>query len=44
MRDELRRNKAEHLGVVLNAVRAQGGGYYARNIQTYYDYADNGHG
>ena len=44
MRDELRRNKAEHLGVVLNAVRAQGGGYYARNIQTYYDYANNGHG
>jgi len=43
MRDELRRNKAEHLGVVLNAVRAQGGGYYARNIQTYYDYA-NGQG
>jgi capsular exopolysaccharide synthesis family protein len=42
MRDELRRNKAEHLGVVLNAVRAQGGGYYRRNIQTYYDYANNG--
>ncbi len=40
MRDELRRNKAEHLGVVLNAVRAQGGGYYRRNIQTYYDYAN----
>jgi tyrosine-protein kinase Etk/Wzc len=44
MRDELRRNKAEHLGVVLNAVRAQGGGYYARNIQTYYGYDSNGHG
>lgn len=44
MRDELRRNKAEHLGVVLNAVRAQGGGYYARNIQTYYGYDNNGHG
>jgi capsular exopolysaccharide synthesis family protein len=42
MRDELRRMKAEHLGVVLNAVRAQGGGYYRRNIQTYYDYANNG--
>ena len=42
MRDELRRSKAEHLGVVLNAVRAQGGGYYRRNIQTYYDYANNG--
>jgi capsular exopolysaccharide synthesis family protein len=40
MRDELRRTKAEHLGVVLNAVRAQGGGYYRRNIQTYYDYAN----
>ena len=44
MRDELRRTKAEHLGVVLNAVRAQGGGYYRRSIQTYYDYANNGHG
>jgi capsular exopolysaccharide synthesis family protein len=42
MRDELRKNKAEHLGVVLNAVRAQGGGYYKRSIQTYYDYANNG--
>jgi capsular exopolysaccharide synthesis family protein len=39
MRDELRKNKAEHLGVVLNAVRAQGGGYYRKSIQTYYDYA-----
>jgi len=38
MRDTLRQIKAEHLGVVLNAVRAQGGGYYRRNIQTYYDY------
>lgn len=43
MRDELRRTKAEHLGVVLNAVRARGGGYYRRSIQTYYDYA-NGQG
>jgi succinoglycan biosynthesis transport protein ExoP len=42
MRDELRKNKAEHLGVVLNAVRAQGGGYYRKSIQTYYDYANNG--
>jgi len=42
MRDELRKNKAEHLGVVLNAVRAQGGGYYRQSIQTYYDYANNG--
>jgi hypothetical protein len=24
--------------VVLNAVKAQGGGYYARNIRTYYEY------
>jgi succinoglycan biosynthesis transport protein ExoP len=41
MRDELRRTKAEHLGVVLNAVRAQGGGYYGANIKTYYDYANS---
>ena len=39
MREVLRQIKAEHLGVVLNAVRAQGGGYYRRNIQTYYDYS-----
>jgi polysaccharide biosynthesis transport protein len=38
MRDTLRQVKAEHLGVVLNAVRAQGGGYYGRNIRTYYEY------
>lgn len=38
MRDSLRQVKAEHLGVVLNAVRAQGGGYYRRNIKAYYDY------
>lgn len=38
MRDALRKVKAEHLGVVLNAVRAQGGGYYRSSIQTYYDY------
>jgi len=42
MRDTLRQVKAEHLGVVLNAVRAQGGGYYGRNIRTYYEYQDNG--
>ena len=30
--------KAEHIGVVLNAVRAQGGGYYRRSIKTFYDY------
>jgi len=28
LRDDLRKTKAEHLGVVLNAVRAQAGGYY----------------
>ena len=39
----LRQVKAEHLGVVLNAVRAQGGGYYGRNIRTYYEY-QNGDG
>jgi len=38
MRDTLRATKAEHLGVVLNGVRSQGGGYYARSIKTYYDY------
>lgn len=38
MRDELRKVKAEHLGVVLNAVRSLGGGYYGRNIKTYYAY------
>jgi succinoglycan biosynthesis transport protein ExoP len=42
MRDELRKLKAEHLGVVLNAVRAQAGGYYNRNMKTYYAY-QNGH-
>lgn len=41
MRDTLRQVKAEHLGVVLNAVRTQGGGYYGRNIRTYYEYQDN---
>ncbi len=42
MRDGLRQLKAEHLGIILNAVRAQGGGYYGRNIKTYYEY-QNGH-
>jgi len=42
LRDELRKLKAEHLGVVLNAVRSQGGGYYGRNIKAYYEY-QNGH-
>lgn len=38
MRDGLRQIKAQHIGVVLNAVRAQGGGYYAQNIRTHYEY------
>jgi capsular exopolysaccharide synthesis family protein len=42
MRDGLRQLKAEHLGIILNAVRSQGGGYYGRNIKTYYEY-QNGH-
>jgi capsular exopolysaccharide synthesis family protein len=42
MKDTLRQLKAEHLGVVLNGVRAQAGGYYNRNIKTYYEY-QNGH-
>jgi len=42
MRDQLRQLKAENLGVVLNAVRSQGGGYYGRNIKAYYEY-QNGH-
>ncbi len=42
MRDTLRQLKAEHLGIILNGVRSQGGGYYGRNIKTYYEY-QNGH-
>jgi len=42
LRDTLRQIKAEHLGVVLNAVRSQGGGYYRSTMRTYYDY-QNGH-
>jgi len=42
LRDNLRQVKAEHLGVVLNGVRSQGGGYYGRNIRDYYEY-QNGH-
>jgi capsular exopolysaccharide synthesis family protein len=40
MRDALRQVKAEHLGVILNGVRAQAGGYYNRNMKTYYAYQD----
>ncbi|MFT3788571.1 MAG: polysaccharide biosynthesis tyrosine autokinase [Tepidisphaeraceae bacterium] len=42
MRDALRQLKAEHIGVVLNGVRTQGGGYYGRNIKTYYTYQSAG--
>jgi capsular exopolysaccharide synthesis family protein len=38
MRDSLRQVKAENIGVVLNGVRSQAGGYYNRNIRTYYEY------
>ncbi|HEY1683987.1 MAG TPA: polysaccharide biosynthesis tyrosine autokinase [Tepidisphaeraceae bacterium] len=42
LRDTLRQIKAENLGVVLNGVRSQGGGYYGRNIKTYYAYQNGG--
>lgn len=38
LRDQLRQIKAEHLGVILNAVRVQGGGYYGPLIKSYYAY------
>ena len=38
VRDTLRQTKAENLGIVLNGVKTWGGGYYARNIKTYYAY------
>jgi receptor protein-tyrosine kinase len=38
MRDQLRQLKAEHIGVVLNAVRSHGGGYYGPMIKAYYAY------
>ncbi|MGE5608324.1 MAG: polysaccharide biosynthesis tyrosine autokinase, partial [Bacillota bacterium] len=40
MRDTLKQVRAEHIGVVLNAVRTQVGGYYGRNIKAYYTYND----
>jgi capsular exopolysaccharide synthesis family protein len=40
MREALRQARAEHVGVVLNAVRSQAGGYYNRNIKTYYAYSN----
>jgi capsular exopolysaccharide synthesis family protein len=42
VRDTLRQVKAEHVGVVLNAVRAQAGGYYGRSIVDYYKYQNGG--
>lgn len=42
LRDTLRQIKAENLGIVLNGVRSQGGGYYGRNIKTYYAYQNGG--
>ena len=42
MRDSLRSLNVEHLGVVLNAVRHQAGGYYSRNIKTFYAYQRDG--
>ena len=42
LRDQLRQLKAENLGVILNAVRSQSGGYYAPMIKSYYAY-QNGH-
>jgi capsular exopolysaccharide synthesis family protein len=42
VKETLRQLKAESLGVVLNGVRSHGGGYYGRNIKTYYEYAGNG--
>jgi capsular exopolysaccharide synthesis family protein len=41
LRDQLRQLKAENLGVVLNAVRSQTGGYYAPMIKSYYAYQQN---
>jgi capsular exopolysaccharide synthesis family protein len=41
-KDILRQIKAESLGVVINGIRSYGGGYYSRNIKTYYEYASNG--
>jgi succinoglycan biosynthesis transport protein ExoP len=38
LRDQLRQLKAENLGVILNAVRSQTGGYYAPMIKSYYAY------
>ncbi len=42
MRDTLRAVKAEHLGIVLNGVRSQAGGYYGSSIKTYYAYQNAG--
>ncbi len=42
LRDSLRSLNVEHLGVVLNAVRGRAGGYYNRNMKTYYKYQTAG--
>lgn len=42
LRDQLRSLNTEHLGVVLNGVRHHAGGYYNREIKTYYAYQGNG--
>jgi capsular exopolysaccharide synthesis family protein len=41
LRDELRKTKAEQLGVVLNAVRSSTGGYYGKEIRKYYEYQES---
>ncbi len=43
VRDELRKVKAENLGVILNGVRSRVGGYYGRNILDYYEYQSESH-
>lgn len=42
VKETLRQLKAESLGVVINGVRSHGGGYYSRNMKTFYEYASNG--
>lgn len=41
VKDNLRQIKANSLGVVINGIRAYGGGYYSRNIRTYYEYSNS---
>ena len=42
MRDTLKSLNVEHLGVVLNGMKHHAGGYYNRNIKTYYAYQSDG--